>query len=156
MRYQLNFYVRVGQTFVPYVGPEYKVSLLLTSLALSSLLGLELHMCSVVCSMVSLGSVCLYGVSPARMSFVSMLAQLPLVSSTARQVRVLVSALPDADVTDVASVLPDTDIDTLSSTDFEDLAVFAADVCEFLYQEYALVVATYGDGRLLAVTAGAV
>lgn len=90
------------------------------------------------------------------MSFVNALAQLPLVSSTVRQVRVLVSALPDTDVTDVASVLPDADIDTFSSTDFEDLAVFAADVCEFLYQEYALLVATYGDGRLLAVTAGAV
>jgi hypothetical protein len=156
MRSQLKFYVSVGQTFLPSVGPECRVSLLLTSLALSSLLGLELHAGSLVCGAVSLGGFCLFGVNLVRTGFVTALMQLPLVASTARQVRVLASALPEADLADVVSVLPDADLDTFSSTDFEDLAVFAADVCEFLYQEYALLIATYGDGRVLAITAGAV
>jgi hypothetical protein len=51
---------------------------------------------------------------------------------------------------------PEADLDALSSTDFEDLAVFAADVLEFVQQDYALLVAAYGDSRLAIFGAGAV
>lgn len=44
-------------------------------------------------------------------------------------------------------VWPEADIDALSATDFEDLVVFAADVFEFVQQEYALLVAAYGESR---------
>ena len=49
---------------------------------------------------------------------------------------------------------PEADLDATSSTDFEDLAVFAADVFEFLQQEQALLVAVYGEARV-AVVGGA-
>ena len=42
---------------------------------------------------------------------------------------------------------PEADLDATSSTDFEDLAVFAADVFEFLQQEHAMLVAVYGEAR---------
>jgi len=44
---------------------------------------------------------------------------------------------------------PDADLDTFSTTDLEDLAVFAADVFEFVQQEYALLAATYGENRVI-------
>lgn len=46
---------------------------------------------------------------------------------------------------------PEADLDATSSTDFEDLAVFAADVFEFLQQEHALLVAVYGEARVAVV-----
>jgi len=49
---------------------------------------------------------------------------------------------------------PEADLDATSSTDFEDLAVFAADVFEFLQQEHATLVAVYGEARA-AVFGGA-
>jgi len=52
-------------------------------------------------------------------------------------------------------VWPDADIDALSATDFEDLVVFAADVFEFVQQEYALLVAAYGESRSALLGAAA-
>jgi len=49
---------------------------------------------------------------------------------------------------------PDADIDTSSSTDLEDLLVFLADIAEFLHQEIAGLVATYGEAQCLLVTMG--
>jgi hypothetical protein len=60
------------------------------------------------------------------------------------------AALPQEPTTSFSQLptWPEADIDSLSSTDFEDLAVFAADVFEFIQQEYAMLVATYGESRL--------
>jgi hypothetical protein len=52
-------------------------------------------------------------------------------------------------------VWPEADIDALSATDFEDLVVFAADVFEFVQQEYALLVAAYGESRSALLGAAA-
>ncbi len=40
-------------------------------------------------------------------------------------------------------------MDPLSSTDLEDLMNFAADLFEFVHQEYALLLATFGESRVL-------
>ena len=46
---------------------------------------------------------------------------------------------------------PEADLDTTTATDCEDLAVFAADVVEFVHQEVTLLSAVFGEGQGLLV-----
>jgi hypothetical protein len=51
--------------------------------------------------------------------------------------------------------MPTMDIDTLASTDLEDLFTFACDLFEFLYQEHALFCAAFGYSTGLRIATGA-
>ena len=52
---------------------------------------------------------------------------------------------------------PASDIDLFSSTDFEEAMTFAADVFEFLNQEYAMLASVMGEGHFpLYVSGGSV
>jgi hypothetical protein len=49
---------------------------------------------------------------------------------------------------------PTSDVDPFSSTDFEEAMTFAADIFEFLNQEYAMLACVLGEGQLPAYIAG--
>ena len=54
----------------------------------------------------------------------------------------------------LAKTRPTSDIDPFSSTDLEDAMSFAADIFEFLNQEYAMLACVLGEGQLPVYIAG--